>query len=195
MSRNVNKFGDHRNPSRLDDSGLTVDRNVVTRDSDRRLLSFSTQHQTLAATLAIACVLANLSSTVNPRCHRGQTNPTKRRSTNTSRGSSRFHNSVLPLSCPTTRATFRRIHYSDRYSDDQYEYRHVILPKPLFKLIPKSYFNDDETGTLRLLADHEWRGIGIQQSLGWVHYEIHGMSVILQSLITQKQMYGHHDSA
>jgi len=66
-----------------------------------------------------------------------------------------------------------RIHYSDRYSDDHYEYRHVILPKPLFKLIPKSYFSDDETGTLRLLADHEWRGIGIQQSLGWVHYEIH----------------------
>jgi len=66
-----------------------------------------------------------------------------------------------------------RIHYSDRYSDEQFEYRHVILPKPLFKLIPKSYFNDDDTGTLRLLADHEWRGIGIQQSLGWVHYEIH----------------------
>ena len=77
-------------------------------------------------------------------------------------------------------ATFRRIHYSDRYSDDQYEYRHVILPKPLFKLIPKSYFNNDETGTLRLLADHEWRGIGIQQSLGWVHYEIHGMSTVSQ---------------
>ena len=76
---------------------------------------------------------------------------------------------------------FRRIHYSDRYSDEQYEYRHVILPKPLFKLIPKSYFNNDDTGTLRLLADHEWRGIGIQQSLGWVHYEIHGMSVVLQS--------------
>lgn len=66
-----------------------------------------------------------------------------------------------------------RIHYSDRYSDEHYEYRHVILPKPLFKLIPKSYFNDDDSGTLRLLADHEWRGIGIQQSLGWVHYEIH----------------------
>lgn len=78
-------------------------------------------------------------------------------------------------------ATFHRIHYSDRYSDDQYEYRHVILPKPLFKLIPKSYFNDDDSGTLRLLADHEWRGIGIQQSLGWVHYEIHGMSIVSHS--------------
>jgi len=66
-----------------------------------------------------------------------------------------------------------KIHYSDRYSDDEFEYRHVILPKPLFKLIPKSYFNNDESGTLRLLSDSEWRGIGIQQSLGWVHYEIH----------------------
>lgn len=80
-----------------------------------------------------------------------------------------------------TETTFPRIHYSDRYSDDQYEYRHVILPKPLFKLIPKSYFNNDDSGTLRLLADHEWRGIGIQQSLGWVHYEIHGMFVDLHS--------------
>jgi len=66
-----------------------------------------------------------------------------------------------------------KIHYSDRYADDEYEYRHVILPKPLFKLIPKTYFNSDDSGTLRLLSDAEWRGIGIQQSLGWVHYEIH----------------------
>lgn len=29
-----------------------------------------------------------------------------------------------------------RIHYSDRYSDDEYEYRHVILPKGLLKLAP-----------------------------------------------------------
>ncbi|KAI0690595.1 regulatory subunit of cyclin-dependent kinase [Cytidiella melzeri] len=66
-----------------------------------------------------------------------------------------------------------KIHYSERYSDDEYEYRHVILPKPLFKMIPKTYFNPDDTGTLRLLAEHEWRGIGITQSLGWEHYEVH----------------------
>ncbi|THH19464.1 hypothetical protein EW146_g1692 [Bondarzewia mesenterica] len=66
-----------------------------------------------------------------------------------------------------------KIHYSDRYSDDEYEYRHVILPKPLFKLIPKNYFNQDDSGTLRLLSEAEWRGIGITQSLGWVHYEVH----------------------
>ncbi|KDN37068.1 hypothetical protein RSAG8_10421, partial [Rhizoctonia solani AG-8 WAC10335] len=41
-----------------------------------------------------------------------------------------------------------RIHYSDRYSDDNYEYRHVILPKPLLKLIPKTYFEPDDSGSI-----------------------------------------------
>lgn len=76
------------------------------------------------------------------------------------------------LSAPPT--TFNRIHYSDRYSDDHYEYRHVILPKQLLKMIPKQYFSPDDAGTLRLLEEHEWRGIGITQSLGWEHYEVHG---------------------
>lgn len=67
-----------------------------------------------------------------------------------------------------------RIHYSERYSDEEYEYRHVILPKPLFKMIPKNFFNPDNSGTLRLLTEEEWRGIGITQSLGWEHYEVHG---------------------
>ncbi|KAG6854736.1 transcription factor [Blastosporella zonata] len=66
-----------------------------------------------------------------------------------------------------------KIHYSDRYSDDEYEYRHVIIPKQLLKMIPKQFFNPDDTGTLRLLAEPEWRGIGITQSLGWEHYEVH----------------------
>ncbi|CAE6527922.1 unnamed protein product [Rhizoctonia solani] len=66
-----------------------------------------------------------------------------------------------------------RIHYSDRYTDDTYEYRHVILPKPLLKLIPKSYFEPDDSGVLRILSETEWRGIGITQSLGWEHYEVH----------------------
>lgn len=72
----------------------------------------------------------------------------------------------------------RRIHYSDRYSDDNYEYRHVILPKPLLKLIPKELF-DEKEGTLRLLSEAEWRGIGITQSLGWQHYEVHGLTCVL----------------
>ncbi|KAI6150595.1 cyclin-dependent kinase regulatory subunit, partial [Pisolithus tinctorius] len=65
-----------------------------------------------------------------------------------------------------------KIHYSDRYTDDHYEYRHVILPKPLLKFIPKEFF-DEKEGTLRLLTEAEWRGIGITQSLGWQHYEVH----------------------
>ncbi|CAG7852570.1 Cyclin-dependent kinases regulatory subunit {ECO:0000256/RuleBase:RU311113} [Serendipita indica DSM 11827] len=84
-----------------------------------------------------------------------------------------------------------RIHYSDRYSDDFYEYRwmlllfmcslmlkmqdtrHVILPKPLLKMVPRAYFSDTTPGVLRLLTEEEWRNIGITQSPGWVHYEVH----------------------
>ncbi|WFD26631.1 Cyclin-dependent kinases regulatory subunit (Cell division control protein cks1) [Malassezia nana] len=65
------------------------------------------------------------------------------------------------------------IHYSEKYSDDKWEYRHVILPKPFLKRIPKSYFDPEEPGVLRILSDAEWRGIGITQSLGWEHYEVH----------------------
>lgn len=55
------------------------------------------------------------------------------------------------------------IEYSEKYYDDHYEYRHVILPKIIFKKMPKS----------RLLSEMEWRNLGVQQSRGWVHYEIH----------------------
>ena len=41
-------------------------------------------------------------------------------------------------------------------------------------MIPKTYFNPDDPGVLRLLSEAEWRGIGITQSLGWEHYEVHG---------------------
>lgn len=52
------------------------------------------------------------------------------------------------------------------------ETRHVMLPKQMLKAIPKDYF-DVETGTLKILHEEEWRGLGITQSLGWQHYEIH----------------------
>ena len=54
------------------------------------------------------------------------------------------------------------IHYSSRYSDDEFEYRHVQLPKEMVKRIPKDYF-DPSKGTLKLLWDEEWRGLGITQ--------------------------------
>ncbi|KAL8651533.1 MAG: hypothetical protein Q9226_004668 [Calogaya cf. arnoldii] len=64
------------------------------------------------------------------------------------------------------------IHYSSRYSDNEFEYRHVQLPKDMIKRIPKDYF-DPSKGTLKLLWEEEWRGLGITQSLGWEHYEVH----------------------
>ncbi|CAK9297029.1 unnamed protein product [Gordionus sp. m RMFG-2023] len=53
--------------------------------------------------------------------------------------------------------------YSDKYYDDIYEYRHVFLPKELVELIPQDH----------LMSEKEWRGIGVQQSVGWIHYMIH----------------------
>ncbi|KAK9708907.1 transcription factor [Basidiobolus ranarum] len=56
-----------------------------------------------------------------------------------------------------------QIYYSDRYSDDEYEFRHVTLPKPLVKYVPKE----------RLMSEEEWRGLGVTQSPGWEHYMVH----------------------
>ena len=44
------------------------------------------------------------------------------------------------------------IEYSDKYMYDYYEYRHVILPKAIYKKLPKS----------KLLNENEWRSIGVQ---------------------------------
>lgn len=57
-----------------------------------------------------------------------------------------------------------QIDYSDRYCDDVFEYRHVILPREIAKRLPKP---------MRLLTENEWRGLGVTQSRGWVHYEVH----------------------
>ncbi|CAN1832963.1 Cyclin-dependent kinases regulatory subunit 2, partial [Linum perenne] len=56
-----------------------------------------------------------------------------------------------------------QIQYSEKYFDDTYEYRHVVLTPEVAKLLPKN----------RLLSENEWRAIGVQQSRGWVHYAIH----------------------
>lgn len=49
-----------------------------------------------------------------------------------------------------------------RYSDDEFEYRHVQLPKAMLKAIPSEY-HDKAKGTLKLLWEDEWRGMGITQ--------------------------------
>eukprot|EP00211_Chloroparvula_japonica_P020020 CAMPEP_0119132024 /NCGR_PEP_ID=MMETSP1310-20130426/11193_1 /TAXON_ID=464262 /ORGANISM="Genus nov. species nov., Strain RCC2339" /LENGTH=73 /DNA_ID=CAMNT_0007122631 /DNA_START=165 /DNA_END=386 /DNA_ORIENTATION=- len=57
----------------------------------------------------------------------------------------------------------QQIVYSPRYSDNEFEYRHVILPHDIAKLVPKG----------KLLTEEQWRALGIQQSPGWIHYAIH----------------------
>ncbi|PNF31753.1 putative cyclin-dependent kinases regulatory subunit [Cryptotermes secundus] len=56
-----------------------------------------------------------------------------------------------------------QIQYSEKYFDDKYEYRHVILPPDIAKHVPKSH----------LMTETEWRNLGVQQSPGWVHYMMH----------------------
>lgn len=43
------------------------------------------------------------------------------------------------------------IEYSDKYKDDHYEYWHVLLPKEIYKKMPKS----------KLLSEIEWRQLGL----------------------------------
>ncbi|OMH79554.1 Cyclin-dependent kinases regulatory subunit [Zancudomyces culisetae] len=62
------------------------------------------------------------------------------------------------------------IYYSDRYYDDEFEYRHVTLPEGLRKYLPHP---------IRIMAENEWRGLGIRQSPGWEHYMVHGWRDIL----------------
>jgi len=61
------------------------------------------------------------------------------------------------------------IQYSEKYNDETYEYRHVILPAGLAKLVPKTH----------LMTETEWRNLGIQQSPGWVHYILNSESHVV----------------
>ncbi|KAK2162277.1 hypothetical protein NP493_1532g01024 [Ridgeia piscesae] len=56
-----------------------------------------------------------------------------------------------------------QISYSEKYFDDLYEYRHVILPPDIAKLVPRTH----------LMTETEWRNLGVQQSPGWIHYMVH----------------------
>ncbi|CAG9135431.1 Cyclin-dependent kinases regulatory subunit 1 [Plutella xylostella] len=56
-----------------------------------------------------------------------------------------------------------QIQYSERYQDDTYEYRHVILPPDIARFVPKSH----------LMTETEWRNLGVQQSPGWLHFMVH----------------------
>ncbi|GFG33736.1 hypothetical protein Cfor_05479 [Coptotermes formosanus] len=65
-----------------------------------------------------------------------------------------------------------QIQYSEKYYDDKYEYRHVILPPDIAKHVPKSH----------LMTETEWRNLGVQQSPGWVHYMMHTPGTVNRSL-------------
>ncbi|KAJ2721226.1 hypothetical protein GGI07_004101 [Coemansia sp. Benny D115] len=56
------------------------------------------------------------------------------------------------------------IFYSDRYHDDEYEYRHVSLPKGLRRYLPKPP---------RILTEDEIFNLGVRQSPGWSQYMVH----------------------
>ncbi|KAK3175549.1 hypothetical protein Dsin_033197 [Dipteronia sinensis] len=62
-----------------------------------------------------------------------------------------------------------QIQYSEKYFDDAYEYRHVVLPPDVAKLLPRIVSSLKYVFMFRT----EWRAIGVQQSRGWVHYAVH----------------------
>lgn len=60
---------------------------------------------------------------------------------------------------------------ANRYHDDEYEYRHVQLPKLMLKAIPKEY-HDSAKGTLKLLWEEEWRAMGMTQVRGILFFSL-----------------------
>ncbi|KAL0230186.1 hypothetical protein PCE1_003748 [Barthelona sp. PCE] len=54
--------------------------------------------------------------------------------------------------------------YGQKYHDETYEYRHVILTPEATRRLPKP---------ARLLTEAEWRSLGVRQSPGWEHYMNH----------------------
>lgn len=54
-----------------------------------------------------------------------------------------------------------KIIYSDKYCDDEYEYRHIILTCDLYERVKRIG---------RLLKEKEFRSLGIKVSSGWDNY-------------------------
>ncbi|EZG45347.1 cyclin-dependent kinase regulatory subunit [Gregarina niphandrodes] len=59
--------------------------------------------------------------------------------------------------------------YSDKYEDDCFEYRHVLLTKLMTQEV-KSLL---QKRPKELLYESDWRNLGVQQSRGWQHYLLH----------------------
>ena len=54
-------------------------------------------------------------------------------------------------------------HYSEKYADAVFEYRHVKIPFSWVSKVPWD----------RMLTEEEWRALGVHQSRGWIHYARH----------------------
>ncbi|KAG0175628.1 hypothetical protein DFQ30_003378 [Apophysomyces sp. BC1015] len=57
----------------------------------------------------------------------------------------------------------KRIIYSSYYKDEEYQYRHVILPQAIARYLP--HFD--------LLTTDEWYDLGVRQAEEWKHYMVH----------------------
>lgn len=55
----------------------------------------------------------------------------------------------------------KEIEYSEKYYDDVYEYKHIILNKETFEKMPR---------TKGFLKEEDVYRLGIVQTKGWVHY-------------------------
>ena len=69
--------------------------------------------------------------------------------------------------------------YSDKYTDETHEYRHVHLPKVWnmnFSMF-KQRKNSQEIARLvpknKLMTEREVIALGVTQSPGWIHYMLH----------------------
>lgn len=61
------------------------------------------------------------------------------------------------------------IEYSQHYTDDFYEYRHVILDKKAFDI----YRQHIKVTKQKILTENEWRNmLGIRQTKGWAHFMV-----------------------
>ncbi|CAO3623767.1 unnamed protein product [Mucor fragilis] len=79
-----------------------------------------------------------------------------------------------------------QIMYSPYYQDDDFEYRHVVLPKNLARWLPQN----------RLLKQNEWIEVGVHQSSGWEHYMIYKPEPHILLFKREKNYlmkYGDHD--
>lgn len=64
--------------------------------------------------------------------------------------------------------------YSDKMKDDEYEYRHVIMPRDAAKKFYQiTNIQHRKRGEEKMMEESEWRALGVQQSRGWEHYCVH----------------------